>query len=153
MAPKTLLLVEDSEADILFLKRAAAEIADMPSLQTVTDGAEALNYLTAKGRFTDRTAYPFPDLMLLDLKLPKKSGLEVLEWMKEHQLLAPRVIVLTSSSEPEDIRRSYELGAVAYIEKPLTSGLLKRIVAAVAAYCNNPDSRIESLSWYIRPFP
>lgn len=95
----------------------AAEIQE--AVQVVTDGQEAVDYLSGAGRFSDRTTYPLPQLVLLDLKLPGRSGLQVLEWMRAQPALRTMVVVaLTSSSLKADVQRAYELGANSYVVKP-----------------------------------
>lgn len=88
-------------------------------VQVARDGGEAVAYLEGEGAYHDRALYPLPSLMLLDLKLPKKSGLEILEWVRsDPRYKELRVIILTSSREPRDIQRAHELGVVAYHVKP-----------------------------------
>jgi CheY-like chemotaxis protein len=83
------------------------------------DGVEALDYLLHQGRFADAAAYPPPDIMFLDLKLPHVNGFEVLEWMRRHaECPPPPVVVLTSSSQPEDQERAAALGAALFLTKP-----------------------------------
>ncbi|HUR47458.1 MAG TPA: response regulator [Candidatus Saccharimonadales bacterium] len=111
--------MEDDEDDIFFMKRAlkAAHIAN--PLYVVEDGNEAVNYLAGMGRFSDRSTYPIPAVVFLDLKLPYKSGHDVLAWIRtQEQLKGIIVVVLTSSGEPSDIRRAYSLGARSYMVKP-----------------------------------
>jgi len=117
--PFTILYAEDEENDVLFLEH-AFKLADSPhTLKAVSDGAQALEYLTGEGIFSDRTRHPFPDLILLDINMPKKSGLEVLEWIRSQ----PRYksfpsLILTSSSRPEDMEKARQLGADDYLLKP-----------------------------------
>jgi len=85
----------------------------------VSDGEQAIEYLSGNGEIKDRSLYPFPALVFLDLKLPFKSGHEVLEWIRgEAELDELVVVVLTSSDEPSDIARAYKLGANSYLVKP-----------------------------------
>ena len=148
------LLAEDNEADVLFLKRAIEQTQTELPLAVVTDGQETIDYLSGRGAYGDRTRYPLPSVLLLDLKMPRKSGLEVLEWMKEARLESPKVVVMTSSDEPGDVRRAYDLGAVAYIVKPASLGILRKIVVDLAAFWRNPGLGAEGVqSWYIRSLP
>jgi CheY-like chemotaxis protein len=88
----------------------------------VEDGQQALDYLAGNGEFADRTRYPFPEVVFLDLKLPLKSGHEVLKWIRQESGFKSLVIVvLTSSEEPDDVRKAYSLGANSYLVKPPTS--------------------------------
>ena len=117
----TVLLVEDDLNDIFLVKR-AFKIAQIPTpLQVVTDGLEAMSYLKGSGKYGDRHTYPLPHLMVMDIRMPRKSGFEVLEWVKENpnRLLRRIPIVVVSSSEnPEDVNRAYDLGANCYLTKP-----------------------------------
>lgn len=147
-----LLVVEDNESDVLFLQRAIDHTKVQLPLGIARDGSQAIDYLLGRGAFSDRSKHPLPPLMLLDLKMPKTSGLEVLQWLKKQGLTRPRVIVFTSSTESEDVRRAYDLGAVAYIVKPVSFGPLREIVKGLATFLRNPDMPIDgSLGWHIRP--
>jgi CheY-like chemotaxis protein len=126
-----MLLVEDNDADVLFFKRALARTRPDVPLQVAMSGVAAVEAL-AEGA-------PLPSLVLLDLKLPRMSGLEVLEWMRSQPRCGKvRTVVLTSSSQESDIRRATELGAVCYIVKPVDGALLQEAVAAIAAYWADP---------------
>jgi CheY-like chemotaxis protein len=131
----TLLLVEDDPNDIVLTQRAFAQASLVNPLRVVRDGEEAVNYLAGRPPYEDRTRYPAPSLILLDLKLPRRSGLEVLEWIrKQPDLEAVPVIVLTSSQETHDIERAYELGANSYLVKPVGFSGLLEMVKAIGAY-------------------
>ncbi len=113
------LQVEDDEHDVFFLRRAFDEARVLNPLQVVYDGQEALDYLSGTGKFADRSAHPLPCLVLLDLKLPRKNGLEVLEWLRKESTLPPiPVIMFSSSAHPEDILQAYRLGANSFVVKP-----------------------------------
>jgi len=131
----TILLVEDDPNDVFLMKRALKRAAIPNPLQIAEDGQEAINYLAGTGEFADRNAYPIPNLVFLDLKLPYKSGFEVLEWMKTHPLLeSTLVVVLTSSSEEKDIRESYRLGAKSFLIKPPTQTMLLELMLSLKDY-------------------
>jgi len=116
---QSLLLVEDNEHDVFLMKRALKQAEIHNPLYVVGDGEQAIDYLSGNGEFSDRESYPFPALVFLDLKLPFKSGHEVLEWIRgEAELDELVVVVLTSSDEPSDIARAYKLGANSYLVKP-----------------------------------
>ena len=129
------LLVEDNSNDIVLTRRAFRK-AELPEpIAVVEDGEQAVAYLGATGEFSDRRAHPLPDLVLLDLKLPRMSGLEVLAWLREQpRLQRLPVIVLTSSRESSDVNRAYELGANSYLLKPVTFNSLARIVSDLDRY-------------------
>ncbi len=115
----TILHAEDDPNDVLLLKRAIARTGVEHRIFFVKNGEEALDYLRGKGPFADRSLYPFPTILIIDLKMPLKDGLEVLQWLNDHEEcgIIP-TIVLTSSSQPDDIRKCYNLGANAYFTKP-----------------------------------
>lgn len=116
----TILLVDDN-ADYVELARRALHKSKIENpLVVAEDGAEALDYLFATGAWTDRDPYDVPALVLLDLKLPKVDGLEVLRRVREDQRtrLIP-VVIMTTSSEQQDVLAGYELGANAFIRKPV----------------------------------
>lgn len=113
-----ILLVEDMEEHAILIRRALEKWKLRPRILWVTDGKAALDFLYNRGDYTDKVTNPKPDLILLDLKLPKVSGLEVLEQVKgEERLRDIPVAVLTASDEPEDIIRSYRGGADSYFTK------------------------------------
>jgi CheY-like chemotaxis protein len=101
-----------------------------------THGEEAVDYLAGGGGFEDRGKHPFPALMLLDLQLPRRSGHEVLEWLRaqEEGLRRLPVVVLSSSKEPRDINRAYELGANSYLVKPVSFDALLELVQLLERY-------------------
>jgi CheY-like chemotaxis protein len=132
---RAILLAEDNEDDIFLMQRAlkGAHIAN--PLHIVEDGQQAIDYLAGRGQFADREKHPFPAIVFLDLKLPLKSGLEVLEWIREQPELRNLVVlILTSSSEPSDLRRAYHLGANSYLVKPPTVNQLLDLAKAFKWY-------------------
>ena len=114
----SILYVEDETTDVFFL-RLAFERAGFPDILTnVVDGAEAIDYLAGTGRFADRQKHPQPDLVLLDLNLPKKSGFEVLQWARQQPELASLPIIIYTSSQAEvDRDTALKLGATDYTIK------------------------------------
>src|SRR6185436_11152458 len=113
----TVLWVEDDADDVLLIGRALRKAGlDQPAL--ARDGREAVAYLSGDGKYADRAAHPFPSLILLDLKLPKMSGFEVLRWIRERpEVCRVPVVMFTSSRERADIDRAYDLGANGYLIK------------------------------------
>jgi len=113
-----ILLVEDTEEHAILMKRALENGKLRPRLFWITDGKAALDFLYNRGDYADSEANPKPDLILLDLKLPKVHGLEILKQIKgEEGLREIPVVVLTASDEGEDIIRSYQRGAESYFTK------------------------------------
>lgn len=134
-AGKTILLVEDNENDVLFMKRAFKNAQIPNPLEIVTDGQQAIDYLAGLNQFSDRKRYPLPILMFLDLKLPTVGGLEVLGWLRdrpEHKTLV--VLVLTTSKEPSEIERAFDLGANAYLAKPSSFSELTSMMQATKSF-------------------
>ncbi len=117
LKPIEILLVEDSPADVLIAREALAEAKLLNEIHVAEDGVEAMDFLHKRGKFQDA---PVPDLILLDLNLPRKNGREVLEEIKaDDRLKHIPVVVLTTSSAEEDILRSYNLHANCYVVKPV----------------------------------
>jgi CheY-like chemotaxis protein len=104
-------------------------------LQVVRDGAEAIAYLKGEGRYADRERFPLPILLLLDLKMPKLNGFQVLEWLRtQPDLPALPVAIMTSSDHDPDATRAYELGADSYLTKPPNPEALLALVQRLHAY-------------------
>lgn len=126
------LVVEDNDDDVFILRRAFKDAKLNNPIHVVTDGEEAVDFLAGVGKFGNRAQYPFPVLVLLDLKLPLKSGLEVLEWIQGQPFRSElNVIVLTSSAEERDITKAYHLGARSYLTKPPTAETLREVMTAL----------------------
>nr|WP_199307573.1 MULTISPECIES: response regulator [unclassified Leptolyngbya] len=112
-------MVEDNPKDVFLVQRALRKAEVVTPMHVVTDGDAAVKYLSGEEPYGDRTTYPLPVVVLLDLKLPRRSGAEVLMWIRQQaQLKRLPVVVLTSSKEHVDINRVYDLGANAYMVKP-----------------------------------
>jgi len=119
MSADAILLVEDNDDDAFFMQQALHDSQIVNPVHRVENGREAIEYLAGDGRFADREKYPLPLIVFLDLKLPEKSGHQVLQWIRAQPRFAPmRVVVLTSSNEPVDLNRSYQLGANSFMVKP-----------------------------------
>ena|SRR6266850_1347340 len=115
-----ILIAEDREDDILLIQRALRKAQVLNPVQIVHNGDEVIAYLKGEGKFSNRAEYPLPSLLLLDLKMPRTDGFEVLIWIREEpNLRALRVIVLTSSADMRDVNRAYELGANSFLVKPM----------------------------------
>jgi CheY-like chemotaxis protein len=142
---RTLLLVDDNDDDLFFTKNAIKEARLSTGVRTAADGQEAVDYLAGTGKFQDREAFPLPALMLLDLKMPGKSGLEVLEWARQQPGLRTLVVViLTTSCEPRDIEKAYQLGANSFLQKPSNTAVLAEMMSALKNYWLSYDQFITS---------
>ena len=131
----TVLLVEDNPDDAFLIKRAFKKAKLANPLFVVEDGEEAVAYLVGEGEFADRNEHPLPMLILLDLKLPKMSGFEVLQWrMGNPGVKKIPVVVLTSSNQTPDIEKAYELGANSYLVKPVSFEGLMEMVRVLGMY-------------------
>ena len=129
------LLVEDDYNDVLLIQRAFRKAKIKPSLSIVSDGDEAISYLEGQGEYGDRSLYPMPLLVLLDLKLPRRSGLEVLAWIRQQPTLRRLlVVVLTSSQEDSDLAQAYDLGTNSYLVKPIDFKDFVHLVELIDAY-------------------
>jgi CheY-like chemotaxis protein len=114
-----ILLVEDREDDVLLLKRSFQKAGISNPVQLVGNGEEALDYLSGTGKYSNRAEFPLPDLVLLDLKMPKVDGFEVLRWIRtQRELSGMRVVVLSSSESIRDVNLAYALGANSFLVKP-----------------------------------
>ena len=136
MNAETILLAEDDPNDVILFQRAMVRASlSAGSLKVVRDGEEAISYLSGKTIYADRDLYPLPTLLLLDLKMPRKSGLEVLSWLrKQPQFRSLIVVFLTSSNSAEDIRLAYEGGANSYLVKPVEFTEMVELIKTVSAY-------------------
>src|SRR5437773_12224722 len=114
--PGTILLADDSEDDILLVSHAFEQAGIANPLAVVRDGEEAIAYLEGKGQYGDRALYPLPVLMLLDLKMPRTDGFQVLRWIRLHaHFKALPVIVLTTSSLTTEVNLAYHLDASPFL--------------------------------------
>ncbi|MGF1522334.1 MAG: response regulator [Leptolyngbyaceae cyanobacterium] len=130
-----ILLVENDPNDILFIQRAFRQADVTVTIQVVDDRDTVIDYLSGTGAYTDRDRYPLPRVILLDLKLSRRSGLEILEWIKQQPFIKRiPVIVLTSSKETIDIDQSYDLGVNSYLVKPVNFKALSEMIALLGTY-------------------
>jgi CheY-like chemotaxis protein len=132
---KTVLVVEDSEDD-LFLMRMACKRTGIPhKLMFATDGDAAIHYLSGTGPFTDRAMNPVPDLVFLDIKLPKRDGHQVLGWIREQPTYKTLpVVMLTASARNTDVNRAYELGVTSYLRKTANQAEFGQAVRIILKY-------------------
>ena len=131
----SILLVDDDPNDVLLAVRAFEKIRLGNPLYTVSNGEEAIAFLSGKAPYTDREKYPLPLLILLDVKMPRKGGHAVLEWLKQQPSLRRiPVVMLTSSKDPSDVNRAYDLGVNSYLVKPLSFDGLNEIARTLSLY-------------------
>src|SRR5437867_12114441 len=136
MSARTILLAEDEQNDVILFQRAMDRASlNTDSLKVVQDGEQAISYLSGQGIYANRDLYPLPTLLLLDLKMPRKSGLEVLSWLrKQPQLRYLIVVFLTSSNRSEDVRLAYDAGANSYLVKPVEFTEMVEMMRHVSVY-------------------
>ena len=134
MSPGTVLYVEDDDLDILLMRHAWQKAGLLNPLHVVIDGQQAQDYLS--GKEGNSPVEPLPWLVLLDLKLPKRDGLEVLRWIREQEgpIRALRVIVFSSSRSPRDIQQAHALGVSAYLVKTVTPHGADEFVACLKEF-------------------
>ena len=131
--PAPILLVEDNPADVELALRAFRRRKLANPITVVRDGEEALDYMYRRGAFADGA--PVPGVVLLDLRIPKVDGLEVLRELKQHPVYRHvPVVVLTTSGEHRDVKRSYEMGAASYIVKPVEFDKFQDVVERINLY-------------------
>ncbi len=141
-ADHTILLAEDNSNDVLLLRRAFRKAGVANRLEVVSDGEEAIAYLAGDGGYADRERHPLPSLVLMDVELPRKSGFEVLTWLRQQPgLRRLPVALLGASDRPTDIRRGYEAGANAYHVKP---DALDELVAMARTFTTYTFTRAEA---------
>jgi DNA-binding response OmpR family regulator len=132
---RTILLIEDSPDDVFFMKRAFKLAGVTHPLQVAEDGEKAMDYLSGAGRFANREEFPLPGLVLLDLRLPRVPGFDVLKWMRAQSAFeCVPVLVLTSSKEDRDMQKAYALGANSFLVKPSDSNELAAMVKTLVEY-------------------
>jgi CheY-like chemotaxis protein len=130
-----ILLAEDDQNDVVMFRRAFAEFGIAAPIQVVSNGDEAIAYLKGTGRFSKRAEFPLPDILLLDLRMPRTNGFEVLEWTRTlPQFSAIRIVVLTTSGNVYDINRAYDLGATSFLVKPVDFREFRDAIQAMIQY-------------------
>jgi CheY-like chemotaxis protein len=133
--PEHILLAKDNEDYALLFRRALHAARINASLDVVHDGQEAVDYLAGTAPYTDRAKHPFPKLLLLDLRMPRMDGFEVLSAVRQRLGFTQLpVIVLTHSDNPADVKRAYELGATSYFRKPDSLEGLDEMIHVLHAY-------------------
>jgi CheY-like chemotaxis protein len=132
---RTILIAEDESDDVFLLRRGFAKLNNGIGLRDVSDGQEAISYLSGVGSYADRLANPFPDCLFLDLKLRRKNGFEVLDWLRANaQFRVVPALVFSSSNDPKDIEQAYSLGAHGYFMKPSNPQELVHLLGEICRY-------------------
>jgi CheY-like chemotaxis protein len=138
MFNRSILYAEDDENDVFLIQRAFKQAEIINPLVIVSDGNAAIEYLISKENNAQREEHPLPCLVLLDLKMPGTSGLEVLRWKQKQPLLSTLpTLMFTSSSQERDIREAYSLGANGYLLKPSTPGEMLSLVKSIEDFWLN----------------
>jgi CheY-like chemotaxis protein len=128
----TILLVEDNDDDVFAMQRALRKTQIACSMQVVSDGQKAIDYLSGNGAYADRQSCPLPSIIFLDLKLPYVDGFELLQWLRaQPQFREIAVVILTGSAEQSDRDRASKLGVRFYLVKPPEAVELSKLVAEV----------------------
>jgi len=134
----SILQVEDDDNDAFLMQLAFQEIGISNRLLRAHDGPEAIDYLRGVGKYADRDRFPVPCLVLLDLKLPRRSGLDVLKWIRAQPILKTLIVIIFSSSpQPEDIDQAYESGVNSFLVKPTGMQELLEMLEAIKTYWLN----------------
>lgn len=145
----TILLVEDSADDVFFMKRALKISGATASIQVAEDGQIALDYMLGEGPFANRMEFPLPNIVLLDLRMPRVPGFAVLQWLRQKEdFSCLPVIILSSSREESDMKKAYALGANSFLVKTGDSthlaGMVKTLCDYWLKYNETPASCIET---------
>lgn len=132
---ETILIVDDEESDVEFLRRAFLKAGVANPIHAVSNGEEAIAYLCGNGTFADRARHPYPRVIITDLKMPQMDGIQLLQWLQENPpyRVIP-TIVFTSSTAQSDVNAAFEHGAGSYIVKPVEYKELERIACIIADY-------------------
>lgn len=128
---RTILLVDDDENDVFFMQQAMQKAGVLNPIRVASNGQEAIDYFKGTGKFANRGEFSLPGLVLLDLKLPRVMGLDVLKWIRQQPEVAAIVIIFSSSNEEADIATAYRLGANGYLVKPSDVSQLAAMVKSV----------------------
>jgi CheY-like chemotaxis protein len=134
------LMADDSEGDRILFKNALRRAEKLQLIGEATDGTQVVAYLKGQGAYANRQEFPLPDLLLLDLKMPRKDGFEVLEWLKTQSFENLTVVVLTDSMQPEHIKRALDLGADLFQVKPIANHDREAMILALESYLLNSST-------------
>src|SRR5689334_17716235 len=137
-----ILVAEDDPNDVTLLKRAFLKNGINNPVHVCSDGEDAIAYLQGSGSYRDREKFPFPSILITDIKMPRRNGFEILQWLREHpECHIIPVMVLSASREERDVKKSYEMGANAYIHKPSSFAELVKLMQIASEFwsvCEKP---------------
>ena len=134
------LVAEDNPNDLELLMHSVRNSGLRVDVKVATDGEEAIEYLLGKGKFADRANYPFPDVVVLDLKMPRIDGLQVLRWLRQHPQFADLpTIMLSGSGLEKDVQEAYKLGVSTYFTKPYNLEQLREVVKVMIDYWSRSE--------------
>jgi CheY-like chemotaxis protein len=140
-----LLLVEDSDDEVLFFGQAVQNIPGVRIVGRVTNGQEAIEYLSGKGRYADQGRYPRPDIVVLEIRLPTHSGLELLKWMQGRRNM-PTVVIFSRSELEEEKKQALKMGAVLYQHKTTEAEVVERFLHWVKQLWQQGPSKDDKLT-------
>jgi CheY-like chemotaxis protein len=133
--PISILIADDDAQDTLLIRMAVQRAGLALRLESVADGEQAIDYLMGREGYSDRKTHPLPSMMLLDLKMPRLSGFDVLDFVRQQPGLRQLpIIIFSSSDDPKDVRRAYDAGANSYLCKPHSNGDLAALLKALEDY-------------------
>jgi CheY-like chemotaxis protein len=134
--PGTVLIADDGPDDLQLTRRVVAAVCPELCIKSVMSGEEMISYLEGENRFSNRSDFPYPIFVLLDLRMPGMRGFDVLRWLRDHppHNILP-VVVLTVSGEPVVVQRAYELGARSFLTKPIKPDELREITSRFTEWC------------------
>lgn len=135
-----ILIVDDLESDRRLLELAVRRATGLGILGLLESGEETLAYLGGTGKFSDRSQHPFPDLLVLNLIMPRITGFDILAWLRKHAVNNLKVAVISGSLEPENKTRALEMGAAFHFEKPLEFSGWTHIAKALEQYLQSTTS-------------
>jgi CheY-like chemotaxis protein len=128
------LIADDSEADVFFLMRAFATARVKNPVHVVRGGADAINYLSGRGKFADRSRYPKPGIVFVDLKMPQPDGFEVLRWKEEQDLRGILWVATSNFDGVGTINEAYRTGATTFLTKPLEAADVRNLIEAFSEF-------------------
>jgi len=135
--PKIILIAEDSENDVIAIRDTLKDAGVINPTIPLEDGEKVVAYLKGDGKYADREKFPFPSILLLDLKMPRMDGFRVMEWLSEHQKMKDILVIVLSGQnrgELDDVRRAYRLGARSFLRKPCHVQEIHNLIRAYSTY-------------------